>query len=75
MAKLLPAALKHLDHLHDILGKKARQEGEGRGVEVLRVTFSLSLSPPLSSVQYGHGLRAAREFELPQLFETSFCTF
>jgi hypothetical protein len=48
-AKLLPAALKHLDHLHDIPAKKARQEGEGRGGgEVLRVTFSLSPSLSLS---------------------------
>ena len=30
-AKLLPAALKHIDHLRDIPAKKARQEGEGRG--------------------------------------------
>ena len=48
---LLPAALKHLGHLHDILAKKARQEGEGRGGgEVLRVTFSLSLSLPLTKL-------------------------
>lgn len=48
-AKLLPAALKHLDHLHDIPAKKARQEGEGRGGEVLCVTFSLSPSLSLFS--------------------------
>ena len=48
-AKLLPAALKHLDHLHDLPSKKARQEGEGRGGEVLCVTFSLSPSLSLFS--------------------------
>jgi hypothetical protein len=49
-AKLLPTALKHLDHLHDILAKKAWQEGEGRRQgEVLRVTFSLSPSLSLFS--------------------------
>ena len=48
-AKLLPAALKHLDHLHDTPAKKARQEGEGRGGEVLCVTFSLSPSLSLFS--------------------------
>jgi hypothetical protein len=61
-AKLLPAALKHLDHIHDIPAKKARQEGEGRGGgEVLCVTFSLSL-PQSLYLQYnlamGCGLRA-----------------
>ena len=28
--KLLPAALNHLGHLHDILAKKAGRRGEGR---------------------------------------------
>jgi hypothetical protein len=60
-AKLLPAALKHLGHLHDILAKKARQEGEGRGGgEVLRVTFSLSPSLSLFSTMWPWAAGCAR---------------
>ena len=71
-AKLLPTALKHLDHLHDILAKKVRQEGEEVG-GVLRATLSLSLPLSLSlsfflslSLQYNMamvcGLRANLNF-------------
>jgi hypothetical protein len=61
-AKLLPAALKDLDHLHDIPAKKARQEGEGRGGgEVLCVTFSLSPSLSFFSTAalWRHAARSA----------------